>query len=122
MFKFKGMRDIDARLGVNVLGSPHRSIALFLSLSSYAVHPRIPPGSDTVATSGLPVLPLCFTRVRWTARVLRSRTNHCTEFAREAMTSILGSSSVKGLKNSSFHIFVIDGNVRIGVKRRELND
>jgi hypothetical protein len=37
-------------------GIPQRSIALVLSLSSYAVHPRIPPGGDTVATSGFPPL------------------------------------------------------------------
>jgi hypothetical protein len=48
-------------------GIPHRSIALVLSLSSYAGHPRVPPGGDTVAISGFPVLPLCFTRDRWTA-------------------------------------------------------
>jgi hypothetical protein len=46
---------------------PSVSIALVLSLSSYAVYPRIPPGGDTVATSGFPLLPLCFTHVRWTA-------------------------------------------------------
>jgi hypothetical protein len=48
-------------------GIPQCSIALVLSLSSYAVHPRIPLGSDTVATSGFPLLPLCFTCDRWTA-------------------------------------------------------
>jgi hypothetical protein len=48
-------------------GIPQRSMALVLSLSSYAGHPRIPPGVDMVATSGFPRLPLCFTRVRWTA-------------------------------------------------------
>jgi hypothetical protein len=64
MFEFKGMRDIDVcSLGLNVLGIPQRSMALVLSLSSYAGHPRIPPGGDTVATSGFPRLPLCFTRV-----------------------------------------------------------
>jgi hypothetical protein len=47
-------------------GIPQRSIALVLSLSSYAVQPRIPPGGDTVATSGFPPLLLCFTRDRWT--------------------------------------------------------
>jgi hypothetical protein len=48
-------------------GIPQRSIALVLSLSLYAGHPRIPPGGDTVATSGFPRLPLCFMRDRWTA-------------------------------------------------------
>ncbi len=48
-------------------GIPQRSIALVLSLSSYAGHPRVPPGGDTsVAISGFPLLPLCFTRDRWT--------------------------------------------------------
>jgi hypothetical protein len=46
-------------------GIPQRSIALVLSL--YAVHPQIPPGGDTVATSGFPPLLLCFTRHWWTA-------------------------------------------------------
>ncbi len=94
-------------------GIPHRSIALVLSLSLYAVHPRVPPGCDTVATSGFPLLPLCFRPVRWTAQVLRLWTNHCTEFAREAMTSILGSSSFEGVKEFFVSIFVIVGNVRI---------
>jgi hypothetical protein len=48
-------------------GIPQGSIALVLSLSSYAGHPRIPSGGDTVATSGFPPLLLCFTRDRWTA-------------------------------------------------------
>ncbi len=48
-------------------GIPQRSIALVLSLPSYTGHPRVPPGGDTVATFGFPLLPLCFTRVRWTA-------------------------------------------------------
>jgi hypothetical protein len=38
------------------------------------------------------------------------------------MTSILGSSSLKGLKDSSFSIFLIVGKVAmIGVKQRELD-
>ncbi len=69
MFEFKGMRDIDvrSRSASTSWGTPQRLIALFLSLSSYAGHPRIPPGGDTVATSGFPRLLLCFTRDRWTA-------------------------------------------------------
>ncbi len=63
MFEFKGMQDIDVRsLGLNVLGNPQRSKALVLSLSSYADHPRIPPGGDTVATSGFPHFPLFVSR------------------------------------------------------------
>jgi hypothetical protein len=67
MFEFKGMRDIDVRSASTSWGISQRSIALVLSLSPYAAHPRIPPGGDTVATSGFPRLPLCFTRDRWTA-------------------------------------------------------
>jgi hypothetical protein len=67
MFEFKGMRDIDVRTASTSWGIPQRSIALVLSLSSYVGHPQIPPGGDTVATSGFPRLPLCFTRDRWTA-------------------------------------------------------
>jgi hypothetical protein len=69
MFEFKGMRDIGARSrsALTSWGIPHRSIALVLSLSSYAGHPRIPPGGDTVATSGFPPLLLCFTRDWWAA-------------------------------------------------------
>jgi hypothetical protein len=69
MFEFKGMRDINvcSRLASTSWGIPHRSIALLLSLSSYAGHPpNTPRASDTVATSGFPRLPLCFTRDRWT--------------------------------------------------------
>ncbi len=56
MFEFKGMRDIDirSRSASTSWGIPQLSIALVLSLSSYAGHPRIPPGGDTVATSGFP--------------------------------------------------------------------
>jgi hypothetical protein len=61
------MRDSMLDSGSMSWGIPQRSIALVLSLSSYAGHPQIPPGGDTVATSGFPRLPLCFTRDRWTA-------------------------------------------------------
>ncbi len=46
MFEFKCMRDIDerSRSASTSLGIPQRSIALVLSLSSYAGHPRIPLG------------------------------------------------------------------------------
>jgi hypothetical protein len=46
MFEFKGMRDIDVRLRLasTSWGIPQRLIALILSLSSYAGHPRIPLG------------------------------------------------------------------------------
>jgi hypothetical protein len=67
MFKFKGMRDSMLGLASTSWGIPQRSMALVLSLSLYAGHPRIPPGGDTVATSGFPPLLLCFTRDRWTA-------------------------------------------------------
>jgi hypothetical protein len=67
MFKFKGMHDSMLGSASTSWGIPQRSMALVLSLSSYAVHPQIPPGSDTVATSGFLLLPLCFTHVRWTA-------------------------------------------------------
>jgi hypothetical protein len=50
-------------------GIPQRSIALVLSLSSYAGHPQVPPGGDTVDISGFLLLPLCFTRDRWTAEL-----------------------------------------------------
>jgi hypothetical protein len=63
------MHDIDVRsLGLNVLGNSPAFDASRSSLSSYAGHPRVPPGGDTVATSGFPLPPLCFTRVRWTAK------------------------------------------------------
>jgi hypothetical protein len=69
MFEFKGMRDINvrSRSASTSWGIPQRLIALVLSLSSYAGHPRIPPGGDTVATSGFPRLLLCFMRDWWTA-------------------------------------------------------
>jgi hypothetical protein len=54
-------------LALTSWGIPQHLIALVLSLSSYAGHPRITPGGDTVATSGFPLLPLRFTRDRWTA-------------------------------------------------------
>jgi hypothetical protein len=65
------MRDIGVRWrsALTSRGIPHRSIALVLSLSLYAGHPRIPPGGDTVATSGFPPLLLCFTRDWWTAEL-----------------------------------------------------
>ncbi len=61
------MRDLMLGSASTSWGIPQRSIALVLSLSSYAGHPRIPPGGDRVATSGFPRLLLCFTRVWWTA-------------------------------------------------------
>jgi hypothetical protein len=67
MFEFKGMRDSMLDSASTSWGIPQRSMALVLFLSSYAGHPRIPLGGDTVATSGFPRLPLCFTHVRWTA-------------------------------------------------------
>ncbi len=67
MFEFKGMRDSMLGSASMSWGIPQRSMALVLSLSLYAGPPRIPPGGDTVATSGFPPLLLCFTRDRWTA-------------------------------------------------------
>ncbi len=61
------MRDLMLGSVSTSWGIPQRSIALVLSLSSYASHPRIPPDGDTVATSGFPPLLLCFVRDRWTA-------------------------------------------------------
>jgi hypothetical protein len=55
------------------------------------------------------------------SRIRRSGTCYCPEFAREAMTSILDSSSFEGVKNFFISIFVIvDKVAMIGVKRREL--
>ncbi len=67
MFKFKGMRDSMLDSASTSWGIPQHLIALILSLSSYAGHPQIPLGGDTVATIGFPRLPLCFTRDWWTA-------------------------------------------------------
>jgi hypothetical protein len=67
MFEFNGMRDSMLGSALTSWGIPQRSIALVLSLSLYTVHPQIPWGGDMVATSGFPLLPVCFTRDRWTA-------------------------------------------------------
>ena len=90
---FKGVRDTCARR--QRLGEiPKRSIALVLSLSSYADRPRYPSGRYS-SRIWLPRLPLCLTKVRRTARVLSLVASHCPEFARVA-TSILDSSSFGG--------------------------
>jgi hypothetical protein len=46
MFEFKGMHDIDVRLRLvsTSWGIPQHSIAVVLSLSSYAGHPEYPSG------------------------------------------------------------------------------
>jgi hypothetical protein len=63
------MRDLMLGSASTSWGIPQPLIALDLSLSSYAIHPRIPPGGDMVASSGFPPLLLCFTRDRWTAEL-----------------------------------------------------
>jgi hypothetical protein len=57
-----------ARSALTSWGIPQPSMPLVLSLSSYAGHPRVPPGGDTVTTSGFPLPPSLFhARDRWTA-------------------------------------------------------
>jgi hypothetical protein len=121
MFEFKGMRDIGvrSRSASTSWGIPHHLIALVLSLSSYAGHPRLPPGGDTVATSGFPSLLPCFTRDRWTAEFgVRGLVTVPSLLAKRRPR--IGSSSLKGLKNSAFSIFlIVDKVAMIGVKQRE---
>ncbi len=121
MFEFKGMPDSMLDTASTSWGIPQRSIALVLSLSSYADHPRIPPGGDTVATSGFPPLFLCFTRVRWTAEFGVCGLVIVPSLLAKRWRPRIGSSSLKGLKNSSFFYFLVDKVAMIGVKRRELD-
>jgi hypothetical protein len=104
-------------------GIPHRLIALDLYLSLYAGHPRIPLGSDTVATSGFPPLPLCFTRDQWTAEFGFHELVTVPSLLAKRWRLRIGSSSLKGLKNSSFFFYflVVDKVAMIGVKRRKLD-
>jgi hypothetical protein len=86
-FEFKGVPDIEVQSA--------STSSEFLSVLSFSFclclrppfTPGYPSGSDTVATSGFSRLPLCFTCVRWTARIRRSWTSHCIEIDCEAMTS-----------------------------------
>ncbi len=117
MFEFKGMRDIDARLGVNVLGEFPT-----VRLLSFCLCLRTPftPGQWYGSHFWLPATPSLFLACTVDSRIRRSRTRYCPEFALEAMTSILGSSSFEGVKEFFVFYFVIVGNVKIGVK--EWND
>ncbi len=85
-------------------GIPQRSIALVLSLSSYTGHPRIPPGGDTVATSGFPLLPHCFTHDRWTAEFGVCGLVTVRSLLAKRWCPRIGSSSLKGLKFLRFSI------------------
>jgi hypothetical protein len=104
-------------LGVNVLGnSPafdcSRSVSVFVRRSP----PNTPRASDTVATSGFPRLPLCFTRVQWTAEFLALVNCHCPKSAREAMSTYrLFLVLSKGLKLLRF-LFVFS-KIQIGVMK-----
>ncbi len=61
------MRDIDVHLR-NVLGkSPAFDCSCSVSILAHCSPPNTPWASDMVATSGFTRLPLCFTRVWWTA-------------------------------------------------------
>jgi hypothetical protein len=107
-------------------GIPHRLIALvlwLLSLSSYAGHPQIPPGGDTVATSGFLPLPLCFTRDQWTAEFGVHELVTAPSLLAKWWRPHISSSSSKESKNSLFfYFFIVDKVAMIGVKRREWND
>jgi hypothetical protein len=105
-------------------GIPQRLMALVLSLSSYAGHP-LPntPRRWYGSHCWLPASPSLFHAWWVDSRIRCSRTRYCPEFAREAMTSILCSSSWKGLKNFFVFYFLIVGKVAmIGVKGREWID
>ncbi len=109
MFEFKGMRDIDVRSRSTSTswGIPQRSIALVLSLCLYAVHPRIPPGGDKVATSGFPPFLLCFTHDWWTAEFGVLELVTVPSLLAKRSCPRIGSSSLKGLKFLRFLFFVI---------------
>jgi hypothetical protein len=101
-------------------GIPHSSFALVLSLSSYAVQHPSTPGRWFSSCFWLPVLSLCFTRVRRTARVHNRGLVIVPSLLAKRWRPYLDSSSFEGVKEFLvFLFFVIVGNVRIGVKGRE---
>ncbi len=124
MFEFKGMRDIDVcSLGVNVLGN----FPAFDGSCSVPVFVRRSPPNTPRRWYGshfwLPASPSLFHARSVDSRIWGLRTFYCPQFAREAMTSILGSSSLKGLKNFFVFYFLIGGKVAmIGVKWRKWID
>jgi hypothetical protein len=86
---------------------PSVQLLLFCLCLRTPFTPKYPSGGDTVAISGFPRLPLCFTHDRWTAKFGVRGLVTVLSLLLKRWRPRVGSSSFERVKNSSFYSLLL---------------